>query len=362
MPKVLHLIDHPGLGGAQRLVNTILQNRPEDRVLALRAKPPHLIHLLADRCLLPVKPLGLRNLSALYKLPSLLRKYQIQIIHCHLSVSWLLGYLLSRSSLRKSNIRFLFHAHSSEKIHRPFYRLLTRLACRAGKIIVVSRFIQQQHLKLGIPENRLLLLRNFVELEQMQTNDPQKLPLDLDWVGENKLVGFAGRLTYNKGLSYLVEAMHHLRNTSIKLLIAGIGPYQNKLTSQIEKYGLEDRVYQLGFLEHLPDFFHSIDVFASPSLMEAFGLVHLEAQAAGCVVVAFDIDAIRETIGAENALLAQKGNAKDLADCIFNAATDKALHQRLTQRGLQNARRFSKTQHLEVLADIYRSLLEPDKP
>ena len=100
------------------------------------------------------------------------------------------------------------------------------------------------------------------------------------------------------------------------------------------------------------------DVFVSPSLVESFGLVHLEAQASGRVVVAFDIEAIRETIGAGNALLAEKGNARDLAQCILRAAQDETLRQRLALQGLENAKRFSITHHLERLGELYGTIIE----
>ncbi len=64
MPRVLHLIDHPGLGGAQRLVNTILGCRQEDKVIALRSKPPHLINARAEQSLYKTRQTGAHNLCA----------------------------------------------------------------------------------------------------------------------------------------------------------------------------------------------------------------------------------------------------------------------------------------------------------
>ncbi len=212
---------------------------------------------------------------------------------------------------------------------------------------MVSEYIRSQFLSLGIPENRLILMHNFIDLEKHGLETNRTIYLDPGWVGDNKLVGYAGRLTYNKGLRHLVEAITILRDEPIKFLIAGIGPYQKKLVKLIRVHGIEHKVKLFGYLDNLSHFFNTIDLFTSPSLMESFGLVHLEAQASGCVVVAFDIEAIRETIGAENALLAKQGDTKDLARCIQEALYDEELRRHLAQRGLENAKKFSMSSQMK---------------
>jgi glycosyltransferase involved in cell wall biosynthesis len=209
---------------------------------------------------------------------------------------------------------------------------------------------------MGIPKDRLLLLHNFVDTDSLGAKETEEFTLDPDWLGESKLVGYAGRLTYNKGLLHLVEAIHILRDEPLKFLIAGVGAYQKKVVELLKQHQLEDKVHLSGYLDNLPAFFNSIDVFVSPSLMEAFGLVHLEAQAAGCPVIAFDIEAIRETIGSANAMLAIKGDSADLVRCIREVVYNQPLQQQLIQRGLANANKFSLTKHLEKLNRLYQSI------
>ena len=357
MPSVLHIIDHPGLGGAQRLVNTILTHRPGDSVYALRSKPPHLIHQPAARWLLPAPPFFWAALLNLLRMPNLVRRQGFEIVHCHLSASWLAGIWLAVCLHGQHKPRFFFHAHNSEGLRAPGFRLIAQLVSRLGTIIVVSEYIHQQLVDLGIREDKLVILNNFVESCRKggELGQGERLQFDPGWLGGGKLAGFAGRLAPVKGLSYLVEVMRLLKDEQVKFLIAGHGVYGRKLNRLIVKHGLQERVKLLGYLEEITHFFNTVDVFIAPSLMESFGLAHLEAQACGCPVVAFDIDSLRETLGAGNALLIPLGDTQALAKAVRQVLQDDALHQSLSTRGIENARRFKADIHLLKLEALYRS-------
>ena len=104
------------------------------------------------------------------------------------------------------------------------------------------------------------------------------------------LLLFVGRLRYYKGLNYLIEAM---RQVSATLLIIGAGPEAAALGEQAYLLGVTDRVHFLGDIsdEHLPAFYHAADLFVLPSSQrsEAFGIVLLEAMAAGTPVISTEL-------------------------------------------------------------------------
>ena len=104
------------------------------------------------------------------------------------------------------------------------------------------------------------------------------------------LLLFVGRLRYYKGLNYLIEAM---RQVSATLLVVGAGPEAAALGEQAYLSGVTDRVHFLGDIgdEHLPAFYHAADLFVLPSSQrsEAFGIVLLEAMAAGTPVISTEL-------------------------------------------------------------------------
>jgi rhamnosyl/mannosyltransferase len=106
------------------------------------------------------------------------------------------------------------------------------------------------------------------------------------------LLLFVGRLRYYKGLHFLLAALPLLRRPA-HLLLVGIGPEEQRLRALVQALGLDDRVHFLGEVSdaELPAVYRAADVFVLPSHLraEAFGIVQLEAQAAGLPVVCTEL-------------------------------------------------------------------------
>jgi phosphatidylinositol alpha-mannosyltransferase len=104
-------------------------------------------------------------------------------------------------------------------------------------------------------------------------------------------------------------------------------------------------------------------VFCAPSLRgESFGIVLLEAMAAGAPLVASDIDGYRNVaLHDENALLVPPGNAVELGAALRAVLEDGQLRDRLVQGGKQRAETFSMTSLAHRYIDIYRELLRAEE-
>lgn len=106
------------------------------------------------------------------------------------------------------------------------------------------------------------------------------------------LLLFVGRLRYYKGLHFLLEAVR-LMQRDAQLLIVGTGPEEQRLRQQTHDLGIATRVHFLGEVsdDDLPTIYHAADVFVLPSHLrsEAFGIVQLEAQAAGLPIVCTEL-------------------------------------------------------------------------
>jgi glycosyltransferase involved in cell wall biosynthesis len=360
MAKVLHIIDHAGLGGAQRVVAGIVAQRPDDRILVLRAKRFSFFKSLPDRYLLPVPRSFFHLLMNTLKLSKMIREDNIRIIHCHLTFSWLCGLWLSWVLPERYAVHFLFHEHNSDKLKRRYYQHLLRMVARTGKIIAVSEYVERRLNECKVPHGQIILLKNFVDQGFLSTDAQKQKKLDIEgnWIEGHKLIGFAGRLNDVKGVGYIIEAAKALSGERVKFLIAGDGPEKKKIQKQIRLFQLEDKVMLLGVVEDMSGFYNSVDMLIAPSTEESFGLVMLEAQASGVLVVAFDIEIVNEIISRDNAMLSSKGDLEGLVKNIRLAIEDPGSVETLVEKGIENAKRFSVSEYLPQLGELYKQVLQ----
>lgn len=147
-----------------------------------------------------------------------------------------------------------------------------------------------------------------------------------------RIVLFVGRLVYYKGADVLVRAM---ADVDADLVMIGRGPLREELESIADASGIAERVTFLGPQDdlELAAWYHAADVFCLPSVArsEAFGLVQIEAQAAGTPVVS-----TRLTTGVPYAnldgvtgLTVEVGDVRGLADALSRILSDDELRERL---------------------------------
>jgi glycosyltransferase involved in cell wall biosynthesis len=140
-----------------------------------------------------------------------------------------------------------------------------------------------------------------------------------------KEVLFVGQLKEYKGVNFLIEAIAKLRRNGadVALSIAGDGPSYPRLKAMVEALDIGDSVRFLGNLDNsdLADSYESCDLVVLPSISrrEAFGLVQLEASAAGKAVVASDIPGVSDVTKRVGGYLAKPSDADSLAIQIARA-------------------------------------------
>ena len=172
---------------------------------------------------------------------------------------------------------------------------------------------------------------------------------------------FCGRYEPRKGLEVLLQAMSHIP-ADVTLWIAsdglGIDDLQNT-------YGADSRIKWLGRIseEDKLDRLARCSVFCAPSLRgESFGIVLLEAMAAGAPLVASNISGYNNVTSSErNALLVEPGNPVELARCIMRTFKEPELRKSLVTGGYERATDFSMERLAEQYLSIYRKLLSDEK-
>lgn len=172
---------------------------------------------------------------------------------------------------------------------------------------------------------------------------------------------FCGRFEPRKGLEVLLGAMKHLPH-NVSLWVAADGPGIDEMH---KLYASDKRILWLGRITETDklDRLSRCTVFCAPSLRgESFGIVLLEAMAAGAPLVTTDIDGYRNVATHEvNALLVAPGDEEQLARAITRVCSDTSLSQLLVAGGLKRAEDFSMQRLASEYVAIYERLLLAEK-
>jgi phosphatidyl-myo-inositol alpha-mannosyltransferase len=194
------------------------------------------------------------------------------------------------------------------------------------------------------------VLWNGVELERFQSVEPH--------VADGPTILFVGRHEPRKGLAVLLEAMALLPPT-VRCWIAGEGPDTAALKV---RYAGDPRLQWLGFLSEEEKIarMRGATVYCAPSLRgESFGIVLIEAMAAGTPVVASDIDGYRNVARAgRDAILTAPDDPASLAAALRTVLDDPAVAERYRDVGLARAGEFS----MSALAARYEQIYEQVRP
>lgn len=250
-----------------------------------------------------------------------------------------------------------FHAWSERdrayRIARPLARrLVSRLAAR----IAVSEAAARYHAgALGLPEGSFRIIPNAVDVERFRSARP--IPGDAP-----PTLLFVGRLEKRKGLEQLIRAYVMLKTErpDVRLLVVGEGPERDRCQALLPAR-LRSDVNFLGRVDHedLPRFFRSADLYVSPALGgESFGIVLIEAMAAGTPVVASDIPGYRSVLkDGVHGLLVPPGDPKSLAGAIGELLGNESRRVSMGRDGQQAVRAYDWTSVTARIRDVYESVV-----
>jgi phosphatidylinositol alpha-mannosyltransferase len=178
------------------------------------------------------------------------------------------------------------------------------------------------------------------------------------WQDGTKNILFVGRFEPRKGLLDLLKAYRILRKTGCecRLLVAGGGP-QDK---EVRRYLLTRKLGGVEFLGRVSDderdaLFKTTDVYCSPATgRESFGIVLLEAMAAGTAIVCSDIHGYKGVVRrGREALLVPPGDPKALAGALAKVLSDDELRAAMARSGLERAQEYSWERVTAKVEDYY---------
>jgi phosphatidylinositol alpha-mannosyltransferase len=176
---------------------------------------------------------------------------------------------------------------------------------------------------------------------------------------------FVGRLEPRKGFRYLLEAYARVKTALPEARLLVVGPYTAEDLAPFERELDQRRLRDVHFIGYVPDlelarYYQSSHVFCAPSTgFESFGMVLLEAMAAGTPIVASDIEGYRAVVShqGEGLLIPPKDPAA-LAETITYLLRSPDLCQAMGARGQATASRYTWDRVAERVLDYYHDVLE----
>lgn len=223
-----------------------------------------------------------------------------------------------------------------------------------SRIIAISSWIKQVLLLNGFSEKQVKTICNFTNLE------PQ-----LTAIEEQHQILYVGRITSEKGLEELIDAVGKTK-TKPMLRIAGINgllgksDYENQLELYAQNAGICLRLEPWAEKEELERLFRTAKIVAFSSIWpEPFGLVGIEAMRCGKAVIAFDAGGVRDWLeDGVNGFVVPHLDTDAYAERIDQLLMDDSLRQKMGEAGCRMAQtEFSPARYMEQLLGLYREVI-----
>lgn len=242
------------------------------------------------------------------------------------------------------------------------------LSYEAWKVIVCSNYMKNQVQELfHTPEDKVWTISNGVEADEFDIEFDKK-EFKENYVNEDEnIVFFVGRHVFEKGVHLLIEAAHKILEgaPNTKFVIAGQGPMTAELKDKVYQQNLNDKFIFVGYIDALTKnkLYKVAEVAVFPSIYEPFGIVALEAMAAGCPVVVSDTGGLGEIIQHEsNGLKMLNGVANSLSDNVLRILRDRELSLNLRREAYNTIHnQFSWKKVSQITEEVYKIIKEESK-
>ena len=259
---------------------------------------------------------------------------QFDVIHAH---DWL-TYFAGIAAKRVSGKPLVVHMHatsfdrsSSDNIDTRVYEIERAGMAAADRVIAVSNLTRNIVIeKYNIPAEKVVTVHNAVRFAEKENELPERGVKD-------KIITFLGRITFQKGPDYFVEAAAKVlkRVPNVRFVMAGSGDMMNHVIRRVARLGIADRFHFTGFLkgDDVHKMFQLSDVYIMPSVSEPFGISPLEAMRANVPSIISKQSGVAEVL--DYAVKVDYWDVDAMADAIYGFVKYPALSKMFSEKGLE---------------------------
>lgn len=256
------------------------------------------------------------------------------------------------------------HSHVPNQISAMINQMEWEVCFEAWRVIVCSGFMAGELAGyFSVPLDKMSVIPNGIDTAPLHSCPPDEVQRLRQAYAPNgeRLLFFVGRITPEKGLHILLRAMPHILRhfPDVRLLVAGRNSEQ--MQTLVDDLRISHAVHLLGFVTDTERncLYNAVNTAIFPSLYEPFGIVALEAMAAGCNVIVSDVGGLSEVVHhMHNGLTVIANNPQSIAwgvDILFEDA-ERAAQWRAT--ALEEARTLYHWKDIATRTyDLYRGVV-----
>ncbi|MDO9680302.1 MAG: glycosyltransferase family 4 protein [Bacteroidales bacterium] len=281
------------------------------------------------------------------------------IIHAH---DWL-TYLAGVAAKRITGKPLVVHMHATEfdrsgqNINTEVYDI-ERIGMREADVVIAVSHLTRNIVinKYGINPEKVVTVHNAVDFQGFQN-------VQVDRGVPEKIVTFLGRITYQKGPEYFIEAAKKVIKNypDVRFVMAGNGDLLNRCIRHVAKLKIADRFHFTGFLKgaEVKEMFAYSDVYVMPSVSEPFGISPLEAMRSNVPVIISKQSGVAEVL--KHAIKVDFWDIDAMADSIYGLLSYPALSKMAVQNGLEEVNSLKWDGAAYSVKEIYSRLLKNKK-
>lgn len=312
------------------------------------------------------------NLGLVYQLVKIIKEKDIQIVHSQGGRADFFARVAARIAKVPavvSTVAMPVEGYDVGLLRKAVYVMFDRFSERfVDRFIVVSETLRERLIKKHrIPSEKIVKICNGIEAEDYHIDSEfgYKIKDEFSIEPDAKLIGTVGRLVWQKGLTYFIQAIKHIVDSElqiagkIKFLIIGEGNERKSLEKLVMKLGIENNVIFTGFRKDVKEILQALDIFVLPSIREGQPIILLEAMAMGKPIVATDIEGVNETVvdGLTGILLPPR-DPHLLAEAIMYSLKDSKKAQEMGQAGRKIAEeKFNLKDKIKQHAQLYETII-----
>jgi len=282
---------------------------------------------------------------------------EFDVIHAH---DWL-TYAAGIAAKNVSGKPLVVHMHatefdrSGENVNQKVYEIERAGMEAADKVIAVSNLTRKIIIeKYGINPDKVVTVHNSVEPVTL----PDEFKLNKGF--KEKTVTFLGRVTFQKGPDYFIEAAKIVidRDPNVRFVMAGSGDMLNRMIKRVAKLGIATKFHFAGFLkgQEVYEMFSMSDVYVMPSVSEPFGISPLEAMMSDVPVIISKQSGVSEVL--RHALKVDFWDVDDMADAIYGMLHYEGLSKMFKKMGKQEVENLRWENSAYKVNEVYKSLCE----
>jgi glycosyltransferase involved in cell wall biosynthesis len=233
------------------------------------------------------------------------------------------------------------HGFTGGGVKNRCYEWLQRRAVReCDGIVAVSQAMAEELTRTGLSTDQLHVIPNILPPPgpRLFRGAARR---SLGVAAERFVVGWVGRLSHEKGLDLLLDALALAEDDEIDLAVLGDGPERQRLMRQARTLGIDPRVVWCGTVPGADRFFPAFDLLVLSSRTEGSPIVLLEAMSACVPIVATEVGGVPETVSPSTALLVPPEDPVALATAIRTVRKDGAGAARRSLRAHVRSARIS---------------------